>query len=75
MQINSCKNKSVKSWRLTSSAVSSGEISTLDHELLDDSVEFAALITKSFLFNCKLQKIIMSTTWNIWNEWVEKYWF
>lgn len=39
-----------KGCRLTSSAISSGEVSTLDHELLDDSVEFAALVTKSFLF-------------------------
>lgn len=35
--------------QLTSSAISSGEVSTLDHELLDDSVEFAALVTESFL--------------------------
>lgn len=35
----------------TSSAVSSGEVSALDHELLDDSVELAALVTESFLFN------------------------
>lgn len=71
------KKKSVKSrcrrfslsWCLTSSAVSSGEISTLDHELLDDSVELAALITKSFLFNynIKKQKQIMNIIWYIWN--------
>lgn len=39
------------SGHLTSSAVSSGEVSALDHEVLDDSVEFAALVTESFLFN------------------------
>lgn len=33
----------------TSGAVASGEVSTLDHKVLDDSVEFAALVTKSFL--------------------------
>lgn len=35
---------------LTSSSISSGEVATLDHKVLDDSVEFASLVAKSFLF-------------------------
>ena len=57
-QVCSCRNKSVSrcechsagvGGHFTSGAVPSGEVSPLDHEVLDDSVEFAALVTKSFL--------------------------
>lgn len=34
---------------VTSSAVSPGEISTLDHEVLDHTMEFAVFVAKSFL--------------------------
>lgn len=33
----------------TSGSISSGEISSLDHEVFDHSVELAAFITESFL--------------------------
>uniref|UniRef100_A0A8C9RPA2 Uncharacterized protein n=1 Tax=Scleropages formosus TaxID=113540 RepID=A0A8C9RPA2_SCLFO len=34
---------------LTSSAISSGKITTLNHEILDDTMELAAFVTKPFL--------------------------
>lgn len=58
---NWMNSQSIKVWifkaysgKLTSSTISFGEVSTLDHEVLDDSVEFASLVTKSFL--CNLNK-------------------
>lgn len=35
--------------QVTSSAVAAGEVSSLDHEVLDHTVELAALEAKSFL--------------------------
>lgn len=36
-------------FKLTSSSISFGKVSTLDHEFRNDSVEFASLVTKPFL--------------------------
>lgn len=41
---------------LTSGSVSSGEVSALDHEFLDDSVEFASFVAKSFLYKLAKHK-------------------
>lgn len=35
--------------QLTSGSISSGKVSTLDHEVWNDPVEFASLVTKPFL--------------------------
>lgn len=35
--------------RLTSGSVPLGEVSSLDHELMDDAMEFAALVAEAFL--------------------------
>lgn len=35
--------------QITSSAISTGEVSSLDHEVLDHTVELAALEAESFL--------------------------
>lgn len=42
------------------SAVTSGEISSLDHEVFDDSVEFAAFITFACRFFSKLNEVLGS---------------
>lgn len=34
---------------VTSSAISPGKVSTLDHEVLDHTMEFAVFVAKSFL--------------------------
>lgn len=39
--------------RLATSTIALGEVSTLNHELLDDTVELRALITESLLASSK----------------------
>ena len=42
------------------SAIASGEITTLTHELLDDSVEFGALVSESLLASAKSSEVFHS---------------
>lgn len=51
---------------LTSSSISFGKVSTLDHELFDDSVEFASLVTKSFLWKREMTHVKRAfRTWQV----------
>lgn len=44
-----CQDSSVRGPEVTSCAISPGEVSTLDHEVLDDTMELAVFVAKSFL--------------------------
>lgn len=45
---------------LATSAVALGEITTLDHEVLDDTVEGGALVTKALLASSKSSEVLGS---------------
>jgi hypothetical protein len=45
---------------LAASAVALGEVTTLDHEVLDDTVERGALVTKALLASSKSSEVLGS---------------
>lgn len=47
--LDTTMSKLLRGPEVTSCAISPGEVSTLDHEVLDDTMELAVLIAKSFL--------------------------
>jgi hypothetical protein len=49
-----------KSYNYTSSSISTSEVTTLKHEVLDDAVELAALVSLANSLLCKLDKVLDS---------------
>ena len=61
LEVFICKSTSIDA--TTTTAITRSEITTLDHEVWDDTMEFASLVAEALLSGAKCTEVFYST-WN-----------